>query len=295
MCVLSRTQLIKTFCGKLRLLAKSFMGDYILNADTAQYVFLDSGIGGLPYLKRLTDFFPEASYAYVADIKHFPYGEKTLDEVIRFSSETVKKIIETVNPKIIVIACNTMSVSALPHLRASFRIPFVGTVPAIKPAAAVSKNKKIAVLATERTVNDIYTQKLIDEFGGNCHFFMRADSVLVKKIEEGILDSSETEKKKIIFPAIEFFKAAGADTAVLGCTHFLHLRDVFIQECAPRIKIIDSLDGVVNQVLKISPVDEAYKKKSKDKLYITARKNSEIEKKYFAYAHRFNMQLEYLQ
>lgn len=265
------------------------------NIPTVQYAFLDSGIGGLPYYKRLTELCPDAACAYIADVKHFPYGEKTLDEVIALSKETVRKIIAVIHPQVIIIACNTISVSALSSLRKEFPLPFVGTVPAIKPAASVSKNKKIAVLATERTVNDMYTQKLIEEFGGRCNFFMRADSVLVKKIEENVLTASDTEKQNAVLPAIEFFRAVGADTAVLGCTHFLHLRDVFIKMCAPGIQIVDSLDGVVNQALKISPFSVEYTTNSKNIFFITAEKNRSIENTYSAYANIFNMQLEYLQ
>lgn len=264
------------------------------NIHNVQYAFLDSGIGGLPYYKHLTGLCPEAACAYIADIKNFPYGEKTLDEVIALSKETVRKIITAINPQVIIIACNTISVSALASLRKEFSVPFVGTVPAIKPAASVSKNKKIAVLATERTVNDMYTQKLIEEFGGQCNFFMRADSMLVKKIEENLLTASDTKKQNAVLPAIEFFKAVGADTAVLGCTHFLHLRDVFVKMCSPDIQIVDSLDGVVNQALKISPFNIEYKKTSKDRFFITAEKNKSIENIYSIYANIFNMQLEYL-
>lgn len=272
------------------------MEEFILNnINAVQYAFLDSGIGGLPYYKRLTELCPEAACAYIADIKNFPYGEKTLDEVIALSKETVHKIIATINPQVIIVACNTISVSALSRLRKEFPVPFVGTVPAIKPAASISKNKKIAVLATERTVNDMYTQKLIEEFGVHCNFFMRADSILVKKIEENLLTASEPEKEKAVLPAMEFFRAAGVDTAVLGCTHFLHLRDIFVKMCSPDIQIVDSLDGVVNQALKISPFRIEYKRNSKNIFFITAEKNRSIENIYSVYAEIFNMQLEYLQ
>ena len=259
--------------------------------QNVQYVFIDSGIGGLPYLRHLKELEPQSSCAYVADTKHFPYGAKTLEEVIEYTEDLVK-------PSVIIIACNTMTVSALSHLRKKFEIPFVGTVPAIKPAALTSKNKKIAVLATERTVNDIYVQNLIDEFGADCKFFMRADSVLVSKIENTLLSGSEEDKKAGIRPAVEFFKSAGTDTAVLGCTHFLHLRDEFKSECEPDIKIVDSLDGVVNQALKISPpqkskTDEKLKNIQKDIFYITSEKTEESTKKYSAYAELFNMTLVY--
>ena len=187
-----------------------------------------------------------------------------------------------------------MTVSALSHLRKKFEIPFVGTVPAIKPAALTSKNKKIAVLATERTVNDIYVQNLIEEFGADCKFFMRADSVLVSKIENTLLSGSEEDKKAGIRPAVEFFKSAGTDTAVLGCTHFLHLRDEFKSECEPDIKIVDSLDGVINQALKISPPQKSKMDNiQKDIFYITSEKTEESTKKYSAYAELFNMTLGY--
>ena len=266
--------------------------------QNVQYVFIDSGIGGLPYLRHLKELEPQSSCAYVADTKHFPYGEKTLEEVIEYTEDLVKKIIEKLKPSVIIIACNTMTVSALSHLRKKFEIPFVGTVPAIKPAALTSKNKKIAVLATERTVNDIYVQNLIEEFGVDCKFFMRADSVLVSKIENTLLSGNAEDKKAGIRPAVEFFKSAGTDTAVLGCTHFLHLRDEFKSECEPDIKIVDSLDGVVNQALKISPpkkskTDEKLKNIQKDIFYITSEKTEESTKKYSAYAELFNMTLGY--
>lgn len=262
--------------------------------DLVQYAFLDSGIGGIPYYKHLTELYPNASCAYVADVKHFPYGEKTLDQVISFSKETVQKIIEKVNPQVIIIACNTISVSALCALRSQFDIPFVGTVPAIKRAVKASTNKRIAVLATERTVNDIYTQKLIEEFGDGCVFFMRADSALVKKIEEDLLQATYTEKRNAILPAMDFFKAVRADTAVLACTHFLQLQDVFQKEAAPNITIVDSLEGVVNQALKISPFDSSYRINGKNKFYINAEQTIENKKKYSVYADIFKMQMEYL-
>ena len=123
---------------------------------------------------------------------------------------------------------------------------------------------------------------------------MRADSVLVSKIENTLLSGSEEDKKAGIRPAVEFFKSAGTDTAVLGCTHFLHLRDEFKFECEPDIKIVDSLDGVVNQALKISPPKKSKTDNiQKDIFYITSEKTEESTKKYSAYAELFNMTLGY--
>ena len=261
--------------------------------SSIQYAFLDSGIGGLPYLKRLRDLYPKASCAYIADTAHFPYGEKRLDDVVRFAAGVTETILSRLNPEIVIIACNTISVSALELLRKTFAVPFVGTVPAIKPAAFFSKNKKIALLATERTVNDIYTQRLIEQFGEGCRFFMRADSLLVKRIEDDLLTACESEKAAAVYPAIEFFESVGADTAILGCTHFLHLRDTFIKECKERIRITDSLEGVVNRALTLSPVHECGTGGA-NTFYITSPKTAETEKKYARYAALFGLRLEFL-
>ena len=119
-----------------------------------KYVFLDSGIGGLPYFRYFHEKAPYAPAAYVADLEHFPYGEKTREEVIRYAIGVTEKIIARLNPAMIIVVCNTMSTAALDALRQTFPIPFVGTVPAVKVAAEVSANKHIGIIATARTIND---------------------------------------------------------------------------------------------------------------------------------------------
>ena len=221
-----------------------------------QYVFLDSGIGGIPYLNYLLTRAKEASVLYVADSKHFPYGEKTESEVIFLTLEIVKKILETVSPEVVVLACNTMTVSALKVLRNTFDIPFIGTVPAIKPANLVTKNNRIGLISTERTAKDIYTQRLINEFLPNATVFVKAEAYLVDKIENGLAYKSEEKQFEEIKPIISFFEKENCDTLILGCTHFLHLRDSFIKmgkKCTPQISIVDSLEGVVNHILELSP------------------------------------------
>ena len=219
-----------------------------------QYVFLDSGIGGIPYLNYLLKLAPMSRALYVADSKHFPYGAKTQDEVLTFTLEIVGSILKNVNPKIIILACNTMTVSALRELRSTFNFPFVGTVPAIKPANLVTKNNRIGLISTERTAKDIYTKRLIDEFLPNSAVFVRAEAELVYKIENGLSDKSEEKQLEEVRPIMSFFEKENCDTLILGCTHFLHLRDIFIQagkNCKNPITIVDSLEGVVNHTLDL--------------------------------------------
>ena len=125
----------------------------ILDYKMTDFVFIDSGVGGIPYMTTLLQRAPDAECVYVADTANFPYGEKTHEQVVNCVLELVEKINLQFAPKVIVLACNTMSVNALEALRSEFSdVKFVGTVPAIKLAASVSKNRRIGLLATHLVV-----------------------------------------------------------------------------------------------------------------------------------------------
>ena len=254
--------------------------------DTYQYAFLDSGTGGLPYLAQLRTHAEGCSCAYVADTAHFPYGEKTRDEVIRFSLSTAKRLVERFMPEVVIVACNTISVAALEALRASFPVPFVGTVPAIKLAAARSKNRKIGLLATERTVRDPYTDALICDFAPDCEIVRIGDSTLISRIERELVTAGREERLAAVLPSVERFRSAGVDTIVLACTHFLHV-DAEIREAAgPDIAIIDSREGVVQQALRLVKPAEG---KGSGVFSITGGIDAEAEGRYRSYAKLFGI------
>ena len=147
------------------------------------FVFIDSGVGGIPYMMKLLEKKPDASCLYVADTANFPYGEKTHEEVVKCVSQLVKKIKSQFEPKVIVLACNTMSVNALEALRSEFSdVKFVGTVPAIKLAASVSKNRRIGLLATHATCENPYNIELKNKFASDCTIVNRADPQLISFI-----------------------------------------------------------------------------------------------------------------
>ncbi|HUX19839.1 MAG TPA: aspartate/glutamate racemase family protein, partial [Spirochaetia bacterium] len=131
-------------------------------------VFYDSGIGGLPYLAWVRERRPDAHFIYVGDNEHFPYGEKTHEELRRIAVSVVGRILTRFDPQLVVVACNTASVVALAELRARYPVAFVGVVPAVKPAAERSRGRRIALLATTRTVGDAYSEKLIKEYASDC-------------------------------------------------------------------------------------------------------------------------------
>lgn len=218
---------------------------------SVDFAFLDSGTGGIPYMLSLHKKLPDAVCVYLGDTEHFPYGEKSGSEVTDCASKAIQKIIDLWSPKAIVIACNTISVTALDSLRAKFKnIPIVGTVPAIKVAAEVTKNKKIGLLATTATVNHPYCQKLIQDFASDCQVFMRADPNLIDFVEKEYFNAGEQERLSAVKEAADFFKANGCDTVILGCTHFTHIAEEMRKACGTGISVVDSRDGVANQAIR---------------------------------------------
>ncbi len=230
--------------------------------EDIDFIFFDSGTGGLPYMRYLTEKSPSARCVYLADTKNFPYGIKSAAEITLAASLALKGILKKYKPKAIVISCNTLSIVALDFFRKEFsEIAFVGTVPAIKMAGELSKNRRIGLLATNRTVESEYVKSLIFDFASDCEVFSRGDPNLISFIENSFFSATEEEKENAVKPAIDFFKERDVDTVILGCTHFLHIVDISSKLGKPTIKIIDSCAGVVKQALRVAPLEESNNEK----------------------------------
>lgn len=226
--------------------------------NSIDLAFLDSGTGGIPYMLDLKNKKPSLKTLYLGDTQNFPYGEKSNEEIISCAVDVVGKMISKWNPKTIVIACNTISVTALSQLRKTFPDrPFVGTVPAIRLAAKVTKNKNIGLLATNGTVNHPYTKKLMEDFASDCQIFSRGDPALVSFIEHSYFKASQEERFAAIKPALDFFKSKNCDTIILGCTHFTHIAKEFSLLAGEKINVIDSRDGVSNQAIRMEELSAA--------------------------------------
>jgi glutamate racemase len=255
-------------------------------------VFLDSGIGGLPYAKQFMKRNPHKKIIYVADNKNFPYGEKSKNELIEILFELVSKIIRTINPKMIILACNTASVSALQALRKKFSsLVFVGTVPAVKPAILNSKAAHIGVLGTLRTIDDPYIDELALGTGKPCKITRIAAPTLIDFIENRFIGATSDEKMDITKSYVQKFN--GADAIVLGCTHFLFLQDEFKIAAAPDIKIYDSVDGVCRHAeALLGDCDDAG---LKNILYVTGGALADdAKKKWLCLAGQFDFNLQEL-
>jgi glutamate racemase len=177
----------------------------------------DSGVGGLSVWQEIDSLLPNESVVYYADNANCPYGEKTPDEVILYS-EKVTQFLIAKGCKIIVIACNTATSQAIDYLRETFDIPFVGIVPAVKPASINSKTGIIAILATAGTLKSRKFNETKQEFSVNTEIILVEGGELVDLVENGLQGTKQSEEilHKYIDPLIE----RHIDHLVLGCTHF---------------------------------------------------------------------------
>lgn len=231
-------------------------------------LFFDSGIGGLPYLTHLKNRLPNENFIYVADSKNFPYGDKKEEDLLNIITNTVNKIVDKFDPKVVVIACNTASVTALSELRSNRSIPIVGVVPAIKTASNLTQNNKIGIMATNRTVEGEYLKRLIEEFSPDCEVVKVGASKIVTFVERDYHNSENNSILPIINDAVKEFSKMGVDSVVLGCTHFIHVADEIKVALGKEVKVIDSREGVSNQVMRVISVRDN-KKTAQDSFYLT--------------------------
>lgn len=190
----------------------------------------DSGLGGLTVLREVVKTRPDAHYIYVADDAFFPYGHHGEEQIIARVVPMIGELIEVHGPDLIVIACNTISTLVMSQLRAAYSVPFVGTVPAIKPACANSRTKRVSVLGTRGTVKREYTRALIRDFAQGCDVTLVGSADLAS-LAEAALSGEEITDRQIFAEIAPCFVGTGendparTDTVVLACTHYPLLMD----------------------------------------------------------------------
>lgn len=206
----------------------------------------DSGVGGLSVARCIHETLPGAELVYLADNAGFPYGDQPESLVIERCTILVRRALEEIPCDVVVVACNTASTVVLPRLRALIDVPVVGVVPAIKPAAGRTANRRIGVLATPATVRRPYLDRLIDEFAGDCLVERVGHPALVCWAEQLVcgIPVPEAELRETLAP----LKRSGVDTVVLGCTHYPLLLDA-LKTVLPEIRHwVDSGDAIARRV-----------------------------------------------
>lgn len=208
----------------------------------------DSGLGGLSVLRHARAVLPAEDFLYVADSGHAPYGERSADWIRARSAELGEFLLER-GAKALLIACNTATAAAAQSLRQRWpELPIVGMEPAVKPAAAATRSGTVGVLATTGTLSSARFAALLDTFGRDIRVVTRPGSGLVEAVERGDFDSPAT--RALVASHVAPLVAEGADTIVLGCTHYPFLRVPIEQAAGPTVRVIDTGDAVARQLAR---------------------------------------------
>lgn len=211
----------------------------------ARVLVFDSGVGGLSIAGCIHRRLPSVELVYAADNAGFPYGDQAEQVVIDSSLSLIQQTLELYPSDVVVVACNTASTVALPDLREALDVPVVGVVPAIKPAAEVSRNRRIGLLATPATIRRPYLEDLIRRFAPDCYIERVGHGPLVHWIEE--LVGGKALPGRELYQALEPLRAADVDTVVLGCTHYPLIAGA-LRECVPGVRWwVDSGEAIARR------------------------------------------------
>lgn len=228
----------------------------------APLLLFDSGVGGLSVLAKVREVLPQAPIIYVADNAGLPYGAKTEAQIAARVSGLLGRLTERLRPRLVCIACNTASTIALASVREVLEVPIVGTVPAIKPAAAMTKTGVIGLLGTEATIRQSYVDRLEAEFAADKRLLRHGAPELVAAAEAKLRGDP-------VDPAV-FARAAAAlrampdgdriDTVVLACTHFPLVQNELAQAFGPGVSFIDGSDGIARRIAFLTQGQEWHRK-----------------------------------
>ncbi len=221
------------------------------NAPTI--LVFDSGLGGLTVYREVAQARPDAGYVYVADDAFFPYGAHGEAALVQRVVGLIGELIASHRPDLVVIACNTASTLVLPQLRARFSVPFVGTVPAIKPACMASVSKRVSVLGTEATVSREYTRALIRDFANSSDITLVGSARLAGLAEaemrgEPVDDAIVREE---IAPCFVDDGGRRTDTVVLACTHYPLLLERLNRLAPWPVTFIDPAPAIARRVVEL--------------------------------------------
>lgn len=205
----------------------------------------DSGIGGLSIARKIRELLPNENIIYVADTYHTPYGDKS-DHYILQRSFSITDFLISRNVKAIVVACNTATTTCIEELRARYTFPFIGVEPGIRPGVLHTKSGVIGILATPKTLITNSFSELTKRVAGNIRVEVMPCPDLVTQVETLKLDYNEASDvvRKYVLPLIE----KGADTLVLGCTHYAYLAHVVAEVAGPDVLIVSTESAVAKEV-----------------------------------------------
>lgn len=208
----------------------------------------DSGVGGLSVAREIRHALPAEDILYFADTAYVPYGDRTTDEV-RERTLAVGRYLEERGIKALVVACNTASGAALEALREELRIPVIGLEPAVKPAIRDSANGRVGVMATVGTLGSARFARLLENYAAGKHVHPQPCPGLADAIEDGVLEGPDLDARLEAYVAP--LREAGVDTVVLGCTHYVFVKDAIQRALGPHVRLLDSGSAIARQTERV--------------------------------------------
>jgi len=215
--------------------------------DSSPVGIFDSGLGGLSVLREVRALLPHEPLIYLADSRYAPYGDKP-ERFVTARTLQVCRWLVAQGCKALVIACNTATMHAVQALRSELSVPVIGVEPGLKPAAAISRSKVVGVLATANTLKSEKFSRLLATLAPESRYLCAAGHGLVALIEQGDVSSPAIREKLDAYlgPMLE----AGADTLVLGCTHYPFLSATIREMVGDRLTLIDTGAAIARQLAR---------------------------------------------
>lgn len=220
-----------------------------VTAGSPHVGIFDSGVGGLSVLRSVRAALPGVPLSYLADNRHLPYGDKPLDWLTARCATLTAQLLDA-GATLILVACNTATTQTIAALRARWpSVAFVGIEPGIKPAVAVSRNRRIGVMATPATVSSVRLKQLIERHAGNCHVAPLPCPGLATAIEA----ADDAEVSRLLDSACYALQSENVDTVVLGCTHYPLIADRLAARLGPHVQLVDTAEAVSRRVRSLLP------------------------------------------
>lgn len=235
----------------------------------------DSGVGGLTILIELKRLLPKETFIYVADQAFAPYGKKTNIQ-IRNRAVKIGKFLYKKNCKIIIVACNTATIAGVAALRKKISAPVIGVVPVVKKAAEISQKKKVAIFATQATIDSFYLDNLIKEFAHGVTVYKNGATGLENTIEKGEINTRKTSQilEKSLIPLL----LQDIDVLALGCTHYPFLKKKIEKIVGKNVTVIDSGSAVARQTKRVLKNENLLSIKKQTDLYYTTKDAKDFER-----------------
>lgn len=209
----------------------------------------DSGVGGLSILIELQKLLPKENFVYLADQAYVPYGEKSKKELVKRCNKIVDYLVKKHNVKMVVIACNTATCSALREVRTKYKFPIVGTVPAIKVATENTRTKTIGVISTPYTAKSKYLHELIKKHGKGIEVINIGCKGLANLVDEGDLNSPEINK--LLLKYLRPLEKSKLDQLVIGCTQYPFLKKNLAKILGSQVKLLDSGKAIAKRTREL--------------------------------------------